>query len=112
MERDVIIALAGFVAEKRADKGADPRGAREDYAQAATLLDHFTGSHRETEAYLGFLLGCTQDMFKYQRGAWLAVKILARALLVHETLSGKAAMRIVAAAVVEGGGKAPRNVFR
>jgi hypothetical protein len=89
----VVHLLAGRLAERKAI-GRAPRDGGQDFSTAVELVMWFTGSVRQTEAYLGYLTVVTEDILAIRR-VWTGVEAVTAALLAGPpTISGAAAKRI------------------
>lgn len=95
LENAVIIVLAGHGALRRFNPRIRDRSGRlDDYKQAIYCLSFFSGSSRETEAYLRWLEIRTEEILK-QKQVWNAVKALAQTLIEKKTLKGPEAEKII-----------------
>ena len=68
-----------------------------DYHSAVDLISYFTGSDRESEAYLK-LLKIRAEQTLTRSSSWESVEALAAALLERKTLSATEATKIIQAA--------------
>lgn len=96
IEREVMILLAGSVAEQLA--GAGPHGGRRDRRDALALVGFLSGSASEEEAYVRWLRERTRTLLRIH---WAAVQAVAKALLAKGTLNG-ASVREIARSADEG----------
>lgn len=83
IEREVMILLAGSVAEQLA--GAGPHGGRRDRRDALALVGFLSGSASEEETYVRWLRERTRTLLRIH---WPAVKAVTKALLAEGTLNG------------------------
>jgi hypothetical protein len=92
--RPFIVELyAGVIAEKRyTGRRYSWRGAGADLEQASDLLGHIVGSERQGQALSEFLWVVAEDEVEW---SWRDVERVARALLVHRTLSGAAIRKLL-----------------
>jgi hypothetical protein len=97
MERSAVVCLAGIVAQRR-HRPSSVRGwhTSSDFQQAVTLVSNFTGSVRETEAYMELLHIRTEQALD-RPGIWQCVEALAAALLDQKALSATEAVEIIRA---------------
>jgi len=83
IERKIIAALAGAVAEERLAGCDCSATARQDHASAADLALRVCGGQRETNAYLAWLYIRTEMLIERR---WPAIEALAAILLERRTL--------------------------
>ena len=95
MEREVVVGLAGTMAQRRhRPSSARSWHASSDYHSAVDLVSNFTGSVRETEAYLK-LLQIRAEQTLDRPGTWECVEAIATALLNRKTLSANEVVEII-----------------
>jgi hypothetical protein len=83
IEREVMILLAGSVAEQLA--GAGPHGGRRDRRDALALIGFLSGSASEEEAYVRWLRERVRTLLRVH---WAGVRAVTKALLTKGTLNG------------------------
>jgi hypothetical protein len=89
MERIVMCLLAGPLAEQQFTRRRNTLGASSDYRQVTDFIFSTTGSLREAQAYIDWLVARTEQMVSLPP-IWACVEELAEALLREPTLSAKA----------------------
>ena len=95
MEKRVMVALAGYHAEKK----FNPKGVRhysfaQDRRNSMEVVNCFCGGIAEMEAYLKWLDVRTQGHLSMS-WVWLGVERLAEALIEHGTLKGRRVRQIL-----------------
>lgn len=89
MEKLVKVCLAGPYAQRRYQPRSHWRADGEyDFGSAAELINSFTGSDREAEAYLHLLEIQTQQELEHEN-IWMRVEALASALVEKKKLSAR-----------------------
>jgi hypothetical protein len=92
-EREVVVSLAGVIAEKMACGRWKTSGAREDVRSADDFLGALSGSDDERTAYFTLLAIRTRDLL---RRRWPYVEAVSKALLSKNTLAINEIWRVVA----------------
>lgn len=90
LETEVLILLAGLVAEGRLSGRYARGGAARDLRQARLLTGSRAGSDRQAERLERRMLDKTEHLLHHE-GHWTAVQRIAAELLQHQTISGRAA---------------------
>jgi hypothetical protein len=92
-ERQVIVALAGPIAQKLYSPRSFRRyHASSDYRAALIAASFITGSENEASAWLKWLEIRATDLLEFR---WKSVKTLAKELLLLRTLDGESALRVI-----------------
>lgn len=91
VEKDIMIFLAGALAERRVVAELDPQTAAWDYHHVHDAVTYMTGSNKESEAYLEWLTIRTNQTLDR---LWPHVEAIATLLLERQTLSGPEAVAI------------------
>jgi hypothetical protein len=97
VEREIMILLAGGIALAKFQGHGRRRGDGQDLRDANLLADGICGDLDERIAFVRWLRERTRLLLN-QPWHWRAVKDIARALLEHKELTGRAAQRIFQAA--------------
>ena len=92
VEAEIILSLAGCVAEAKMTGGCDHIGASGDYNDAVFYASYVTDSTEETEAYIAWLLEKTKNVLSRR---WDAVELLADELIKRREIGYKAAREII-----------------
>ena len=93
IERCVVIALAGNVAQRRFNpRSVRSHHAQNDFNKAADVLSHLSGSDKELQAYMNLLLIRAENLLMRM---WPSVTALASSLLKESALSGEQATAII-----------------
>lgn len=92
LEREILIALAGLAAEARHTGQYGWTGAARDL-QNVQLLARQRAGERQAERLQKRMLSKVEHMLS-QPATWHAVELIARELLCHETISGRAAVHL------------------
>src|SRR5262249_34986281 len=92
-ERNIIILLAGGMAEAKRRGRNHHRVRCGDLTSAFELASCFSGSAQEASAYLGWLAARAEALI-HDRDIWNAVQALAGALLAKRTIGGREAQRL------------------
>jgi hypothetical protein len=93
VEAQIIIFLAGPVAEAKLTGRYNHIGASKDYAGAVSYADYVTGSSEETGAYINWLIEKTKNILSLYH--WNAVELLAGELIKHREIGYKATREII-----------------
>jgi hypothetical protein len=94
IEREVMIAFAGHIAESKFTGHSNHVGATSDYRCAVDLAGYYCGNDRETEKLLDWLWIRTEN-FLSLRHNWKAIEAVAAELVMRKTISGRAARRVI-----------------
>lgn len=94
IEKDIMVSLAGHAAEVAFAGRHDWRGAKYDNHKAVGLALYYTGSEDETSAFYKWMWVRTETWVK-QPLHWMAVGVLANALLKKQTITAKDAKLII-----------------
>ena len=107
MEKLVMVALAGYHAEKRFNpKGVRHYSSFQDRHESVNALSYFCGGTDEIEAYFK-LLDLWAKGYLNRPWVWIGVERLAEALIEHGTLDGRRARQILQDARREDVGDTP-----
>jgi hypothetical protein len=87
-ETEIVILLAGGIAEKKFAGRCNYVGASYDHDNAVDLAVHVTGDDAEAAAYLNWLSIRTRNLIERE---WAAVRAIADQLLTDRRLSGAVA---------------------
>ena len=93
IEADIIVSLAGPVAEAKLTSRFNHIGACQDYHDAVGCALYVTDSKNETEAYINWLLERTKNILSFIR--WDAVKELADELIKQREIGYTIARKII-----------------
>jgi hypothetical protein len=93
VEREIIISLAGPAAEAKYKGHRNNIGACGDYHDAVDLAMHVCVSVKETHRYLAWLAVRAEEQVDVAL-TWAGIEALAKALLLHHCLSGRAARAV------------------
>ena len=93
VEREVIILLAGEIAEAHFKGHHDDLGEEHDQSSACDLASHFCGSLEQTEEYIDRLYERARNLITGPL-EWPGVEALAKALLESKTLGGRRARQV------------------
>jgi hypothetical protein len=103
MEAMARVAFAGFAAQRRMNPQADPADAGADERRALRVVERFTASDREVEAYLALLRVQAEDYLDRPL-VWDQVIAVAEALVIETTIRParlRAIMREAAASALD-----------
>jgi hypothetical protein len=89
-ERETIFLFAGPAAEARVRGRHNHLWAGTDHHNAYHLASHFCGGNEETSAYLAWLAARAKNLI-HDPFIWSGVESLAKALLTHQTMTGRKA---------------------
>jgi hypothetical protein len=90
LEDEILILLAGMVAESRVTGNLCSIGATQDLRGVRRLALMRAGGDRQVERLERRLLDKTEYLVN-DDGHWLAIEAIAKELLIHQTISGRAA---------------------
>ena len=93
VETQIIIFLAGPVAEAKLTGRYNHIGASKDYEGAVLYASYVTGSSEETSAYINWLLEKTKNILSIYR--WDAVELLAGELIKRREIGYKTTREII-----------------
>jgi hypothetical protein len=97
VQREIMILLAGGIAQAKFQGHRRGLGTDQDFRCAYLLAEHMCDSDEESEALVAWLHERTRLLLN-RPWHWRAVQDIARELLGHRELSGRAARRIFTAA--------------
>jgi len=100
LEDDVLILLAGMVAESHFTSRYCPRGAAQDLRAARRLLANRASTERQLERLERRLIDKTEHMLG-DEGRAKAIELIAQELLQRETISGRAVRHLFQQATQE-----------
>lgn len=100
LEREIIILLAGLVAETFFVGRHDWQGASPDYRDVVDLALYATGSGDEATAYIKWLSIRTERLLRAPR-QWEPIKALAKELMIHKKINYQKAKEIMEHALEE-----------
>lgn len=90
LEAEILVLLAGMVAESRKSGRYNVQGASQDLRKVEKLAMTRSGNPRQAEKLIHKMLDKTQHLLS-NKAAWSAIKVIASELIEHESLSGRAA---------------------
>jgi hypothetical protein len=90
LEAEMLILLAGMAAEGRISGQYNLQGAAQDLRMTEKLAMSRAGNARQATKLIHKMLDKTQHLLT-SKGTWAAVKAIAKELLEHESISGRAA---------------------
>jgi ATP-dependent Zn protease len=88
LEKEIMVFLAGHLAERRFTGRRNYVGASRDHSCAADLADYACGSAEQVEAFLAWLEVRTDDTLRMPL-VWRVVEAIAAALMEREHLTGR-----------------------
>jgi len=101
LEKAIITAFAGPIAEQIFTKRMGRIGASSDFCNAVNYVDRLCGSNEEALAYINWLWIRTKNMIRHP-AKWCAVERLAEELLDCRRIRYKKARRIISEALGKG----------
>lgn len=93
VEAQIIVFLAGPVAEAKLTGHYNHIGASKDYHDAVSFAGYVTGSSKETSAYINWLLEKTKNLLSNYN--WDAVKMLADELIKRREIGYMTTRKII-----------------
>lgn len=90
LEAEMLILLAGMAAEGRVSGQYNVQGAGQDLRMVEKLAISRTGNPKQATKLIHKTLDKTQHLLS-NKANWTAVKVIAKELLEHESISGRAA---------------------
>ena len=89
-EKDVMVMLAGGIAQKKFDPKTYKRDhCRSDFQSAWEMLSFFSRSEKETVAYREYLKLRTENFIVCRPYRWKMIQAVAEELLLRQTLTGQ-----------------------
>lgn len=98
LQDQVMVLLAGGIAEYEFTRRHNHRGCDHDYRVAADLAGYACGGGKELEFFLGWLGERVRGLLR-NRAHWPAVEALAAALMERRTIGGADARRVIHEAI-------------
>jgi hypothetical protein len=93
IDREIMVALAGVLAEAKFTGRRDHIGASGDYSQAIDLGSHFYGYDEVLTTYIDFMLALTRAKVEHPY-QWIQIEALAAALIEHRHIGARKAREI------------------
>ena len=90
LEAQILILLAGMVAESRKSGRYNVQGASQDLRAVEQLAMARSGNPRQAQKLVHKMLDKTQHLLR-NKATWSAVKVIAAELIEHKSISGRAA---------------------
>lgn len=110
MEKIVIAALAGFIAQKRFDKHANPTCGGKDFDESYEHISTFTEDQEDIELYLKDLVFRTEQFINSPH-IWNTIIDLSNELIKKEIITGKYAREFIKHSFEKNGGSLKPSYF-